>query len=112
MPAHRLVTDAIHAHGALAGIELVHNGFHAGNKFSRLTPLAPTAMPVVSYDPIYAKAMDKFDLAEFRRWHREAALRAREGRVRYRLRLRRAQYDRLDAFSVAKIQSQDRRVWR
>lgn len=78
IPAHRRVTDAIHAHGALAGIELVHNGFHASNKYSRLAPLAPSAMPVTSYNPIYARAMDASDIAQLRTWYRQAALRARD----------------------------------
>ena len=29
VPALRLMTDAVHAHGALAAIQLVHNGNHA-----------------------------------------------------------------------------------
>jgi len=31
IPAHELMTAAVHAHGSLAGIELVHNGQHAAN---------------------------------------------------------------------------------
>ncbi|TQV82238.1 FAD-dependent oxidoreductase [Denitrobaculum tricleocarpae] len=77
IPAHRLVTDAIHAHGALAGIELVHNGLHAPNRISRLPPMAPSAAPVDSSDPLQARAMDLTDIRNFRRWHREAALRAK-----------------------------------
>lgn len=77
IPAHRLVTDAIHAHGSLAGIELVHNGLHAPNRISRLPPMAPSAVPVDSSDPVQARAMDLTDIRNFRRWHREAALRAK-----------------------------------
>ena len=31
---HRLMTQAVHAHGALAGIELTHAGLDAANQFS------------------------------------------------------------------------------
>ncbi len=75
---HRLMTDAVHAHGALAGIELVYNGFHAPNRETRLPPMAPTAMPVAAYDPVHARAMDRRDIQDLRRWYREAALRAKE----------------------------------
>ena len=78
IPAHRLMTDAVHEHGSLAGIELVHNGLHGPNRISRLPPLAPSATPVDSSDPVQARAMDKTDIRNFRRWHREGALRAKE----------------------------------
>ena len=76
--ALRLTVDAIHAHGSLAAVELVHNGLHANNRYSRVPPLAPSAVVVDSDDPLQARAMDKADIADFRRWHREAALLARE----------------------------------
>jgi dimethylamine/trimethylamine dehydrogenase len=78
VPAHRLMTDAVHEHGALAGIELVHNGLHAPNLASRLPPMAPSARPVDGLDPVQARAMDRDDIQALRRWHREAALRARD----------------------------------
>ncbi|WP_299376515.1 FAD-dependent oxidoreductase [uncultured Kiloniella sp.] len=78
IPAHRLMTSAVHEHDALAGIELVHNGFHAPNRTSRLPPMAPSPIPVDSYDPVHARAMDLTDIKNFRKWHRQAALNARE----------------------------------
>lgn len=78
IPALRLMTDAVHAGGGLAAIELAHNGLHAGNRHSRYTPIAPMAQIVDSDDPLQARAMDKADIATFRRWHRDAALRAKE----------------------------------
>ncbi|EDQ03471.1 probable methylamine [Sulfitobacter indolifex HEL-45] len=39
IPALRLVTDAVHAHGSLAAIQLVHNGLHTANRYSRIAPL-------------------------------------------------------------------------
>ncbi len=76
--ALRLMTEAVHEHGALAGIELVHNGFHAANRGTRLPPMAPQAMPVFGNDPVQARAMTLADICDLRRWYREAALRARE----------------------------------
>ena len=35
--------DAVHEHGALASIELCHNGMKASNLYSREVPLAPVA---------------------------------------------------------------------
>ena len=78
IPALRLMTDAVHDKGALAAIELVHNGPHALNHLSRAPVLAPSEMPVDTPFPRNARAMDKSDIRDLRRWHREAALRARE----------------------------------
>ncbi|UOA20603.1 Trimethylamine dehydrogenase (plasmid) [Sulfitobacter indolifex] len=78
IPALRLVTDAVHAHGSLAAIQLVHNGLHTANRYSRIAPLAPSAAAVASDDPVQARAMDKTDIAAFRKWHVDAALRAKE----------------------------------
>lgn len=78
IPALRLMTDAIHAHGALAGIELVHNGAHAANLGSRAPVLAPSDSEIVTLYPKQARAMDKADIRNLRAWHRAAARRARE----------------------------------
>ena len=74
----RLMTDAVHEHGALAGIELVHNGLHAPNLESRLPPIAPSARPVGSVNPVHARAFDLADIRNFRQWHRAAAIRAKQ----------------------------------
>jgi len=78
IPALALMTEAIHRYGALAAIELVHAGMNASNLYSRETALAPShiANPA-SYAPAQARAMTKADIRTYRRWHREAALRAR-----------------------------------
>jgi dimethylamine/trimethylamine dehydrogenase len=78
LPALAKMTDAVHAHGSLAGIELCHNGLHAPNHYSREVPLAPSHAVIDQPDPVQARAMDKTDIANLRRWHRTAALRARE----------------------------------
>ena len=77
VPALRVMTDAVHAHGALAAIQLVHNGNHAQNLLTRAPVFAPSDMSVDMTVPKQAKSMDKADIREFRRWHREAALRAK-----------------------------------
>ncbi len=71
-------TDLIHRHGSLAGIELIHNGYRALNLESREIPMAPSARPTAGILPITARAMDKADIRNVRRWHRQGALNARE----------------------------------
>jgi len=78
VPALRLMTQACHEHGALAGIELMFNGYATPNRYSREIPMAPSHLPVRHLDPVQARAMDKRDIANVRRWHRNAALRARD----------------------------------
>jgi dimethylamine/trimethylamine dehydrogenase len=78
IPQHRLMTDAVHEHGALAGIELCYNGFHATNFYSRIAPMAPSAIPVHAINPAQARAMSKRDIADVRRWHVEAAKHSRQ----------------------------------
>jgi len=76
IPALAMMCDAVHAHGALAGCELVHNGPSCPNHYSRELPIGPSHQPVNSYDPMQARAMDREDIRNYRRWHRDAALRA------------------------------------
>jgi dimethylamine/trimethylamine dehydrogenase len=78
LPALARIADAIHEGGALAGIELCHNGLNAPNLYSRETPLAPHHLPVASYghDPVQARMMTKQDIADLRRWHRNAVARS------------------------------------
>ena len=79
IPAMRLVTDAIHAHGALAGIELTHSGLEATNFYSRVPPLGPRSMSIImGYSPIQTRRMDREDIRNVRRWHRDAAVRAKQ----------------------------------
>lgn len=78
IPTVARIAERIHAHDALAGIELAHNGMNAPNLYTREVPLGPTAMPVYSFwpDPIQARAMDKADIANMRQWHRAAVKRS------------------------------------
>ncbi len=77
VPQHRLMTDAVHEYGALAGIELCYGGLHAPNLYSRIAPLAPSHVVVHGDYPLQARAMTKRDIADLRRWHVDAAKRAR-----------------------------------
>jgi dimethylamine/trimethylamine dehydrogenase len=78
LPALTRIADAIHAGGALAGIELAHNGMNAPNLSSREPPLGPAHLPVVTWtnDPVQARMMSASDIADLRRWHRLAVRRA------------------------------------
>jgi dimethylamine/trimethylamine dehydrogenase len=70
--------DAIHAHGALAGIELWHGGAHASNRMTRVPGLAPSTLPAMFHMPTTARAMDLADIRAFRGWQRDAAIRAKK----------------------------------
>ena len=71
------MADAVHQHGALASMELVHNGKWAGNLYTREVPLFPTHMPIPGGTPAQARAMDKADIKDYRRWHLDAVSRSR-----------------------------------
>ncbi|MDD9883635.1 MAG: FAD-dependent oxidoreductase [Gammaproteobacteria bacterium] len=73
----RLMADAVHAHGSLAAIEITHNGHASANLYSRLPAMGVSRMMMDSHEPAQAFAMSKRDIADVRRWHRQAALRAR-----------------------------------
>ena len=79
VPYLAAMVDAVHEHGALAGIELVHNGQDSGCLYSREVPIGPEHRPVTWHQhPIQARAMSRDDIRDYRRWHRKAALRARD----------------------------------
>jgi dimethylamine/trimethylamine dehydrogenase len=70
------MADGVHAHGALAGIELWHGGSRISNLGSRAPTIGVRSAPSTG-DPVQSQRMDRRDIRELRRWHREAALRAR-----------------------------------
>ncbi|MDE1922201.1 MAG: NADH:flavin oxidoreductase, partial [Gammaproteobacteria bacterium] len=70
------IADAVHRHGALAGIELWHGGSYVANLGTRLPTLGVRSMPAHS-DPAQSQRMDRADIRRLKRWHRAAALRAR-----------------------------------
>jgi dimethylamine/trimethylamine dehydrogenase len=78
IPGLARMSEAIHRHDALAGIELAYNGMNGPNLYSREVPMGPSHLPIATFtaDPVQARAMDKEDIADLRRWHRQAAQRA------------------------------------
>jgi dimethylamine/trimethylamine dehydrogenase len=80
MPMLTRIADAIHDGGALAGIELCYNGMNGPNLYSREVPLGPMNLPILTFtnDPVQARAMDREDIRNLRRWHRAAAIRAKQ----------------------------------
>ncbi len=80
IPSLQLMTDAVHKHGTLAGIELAYNGINASNLYTRVPSLAPRSMGTIGgsgYEPVQTRRMDKEDIRNVRKWHRDAALRAK-----------------------------------
>ena len=74
-----VMTEAVHKHGALAGVELWHGGGYIGNMLSRQPPMGLQSLPVGQQnDPVQARVMDRADIRDLRRWHVAAAQRARE----------------------------------
>ncbi len=68
-----LIADAVHEHGALAGIELTHVRGHAGRRESRWPAIAPSQL-ASDYEPsTVAKAMERDDIRRVRAaWVRAA----------------------------------------
>ena len=80
--SHALMTEAVHRHGALAGVELWHGGGSVMNRASRLPSLSPSGagwLPthVGWMTNVHPKAMDAADIRDLLRWQAEAAKRAR-----------------------------------
>lgn len=74
------MTEAVHGHGALAGVELWH-GFRSGNTLSREAPRGPESLPASNL-PWQSRRMDRADIRALRDWHRAAARRARAAGAR------------------------------
>ncbi len=74
---HRLMTDKVHAHGALAGAELWFSGSRSANIGTRLVSMDVADRPNGVGHPFQSRAMDKEDIRTLRRWYRNAALRAK-----------------------------------
>ncbi len=74
IPALARMADGIHEHGALAGIQLAYSGINGPNLYTKEVPRGPTALPIRTFtnDPVQARAMDKEDIRDLIRWHRNA----------------------------------------
>jgi dimethylamine/trimethylamine dehydrogenase len=79
LPIFERIAKVVHDQGALAGTELAYNGMNGANFTTRETPLGPSHLPIATftYDPMQARAMDQADIRDLRRWHRNAAIRAK-----------------------------------
>jgi dimethylamine/trimethylamine dehydrogenase len=80
VPMLAKMADAIHEHGALAGIQLAYSGINGPNLYTKEVPRARSALPIRTFtnDPVQARAMDKQDIRDLRRWHRTAFRRAKQ----------------------------------
>src|SRR5215813_14413954 len=79
IPALVRMSEAIHRHGALAGIQLAYSGINGPNLYTKEVPRGPTALPIRTFtnDPVQARAMDKEDIRDLIRWHGNAFKRAK-----------------------------------
>ncbi|MEM9249966.1 MAG: NAD(P)-binding protein [Pseudomonadota bacterium] len=79
IPMIARMADAMKAHGALAGIQLAYSGINGPNLYTKEVPLAVSAGPIRTFtnDPVHARALDREDIRNLRRWFVNAAIRAR-----------------------------------
>ncbi|MEW6629991.1 MAG: FAD-dependent oxidoreductase [Pseudomonadota bacterium] len=80
IPALAKMARAMHQYGALAGIQLAYSGINGPNLYTKEVPRGPSALPIRTFtnDPVQARAMDKQDIRDLRRWHRNAFKRAKQ----------------------------------
>jgi dimethylamine/trimethylamine dehydrogenase len=81
--SHALMTDAVHRHGALAGIELWHGGGSVMNRASRVPPLSPSGTAWMATHVNFMgnqrpKVMDGKDIRALLAQQGQAAKRARQ----------------------------------
>lgn len=79
--AHALMTDAVHAHGALAGVELWMGGNFVANLDTRKPMLGLRSRPPTNadvYHPYQSRRIDRSDILDIRRSQAAAARRAAE----------------------------------
>lgn len=79
IPSISKMADRMKEYGALAGIQLAYSGINGPNLYTREVPLAPTALPIRTFtnDPVNARALDKQDIKDLRRWFVNAFKRCR-----------------------------------
>ncbi len=80
IPMLHKMSDKMKKHGALAGIQLAYSGVNGPNLYSKEVPLAVSAQPIRTFtnDPVQARALDKTDIKDLRRWFVNAAKRSKE----------------------------------
>lgn len=75
-----LMTDAVHNHGALAGVELYYGSSHVRNLHTREAVLSPSGVPIRTSGGgplLHSRVMDKKDIKALRGWQADAAKRAK-----------------------------------
>ena len=79
IPMLAKMAERMKAHGALAGIQLAYSGINGPNLYTKEVPLAVSAMPIRTFtnDPVQARALDKEDIRDLRRWFVNAAKRSK-----------------------------------
>ncbi|MFG1295156.1 oxidoreductase [Xanthobacter variabilis] len=79
IPGLRRMSEAMKTHGALAGIQLAYSGINGPNFYTKEVPLAPSALPIRTFtnDPVQARALDRMDIRNLRRWFVNAARRSK-----------------------------------
>lgn len=73
---YAIMTEGVHKHGALAGVELWAAGDWSSNLNSRLPPVSLSSNRVVRGEPVQTRPMDRADIRALRRMHVDAAKRA------------------------------------
>ena len=79
IPGLARIAEKVKQHGALAGIQLAYSGVNGPNFYSREVPLAVSAQPIRTFtnDPVQARALDKSEIRDLRRWFVSAAERSK-----------------------------------
>ena len=81
--SHKMMTDAVHEHGALAAVELWHGGASVMNRTSRIAPYSPSGIPWAATHVGFMgnqrpRVMSKGDIRDVINWQVAAAKRARQ----------------------------------
>ena len=74
------MADKMKEHGALAGIQLAYSGDQWTKSYTREVPLllsVPRLYERLQNDPVQARALDKQDIRDLRRWFVNAAKRSK-----------------------------------
>lgn len=74
----RAMTDAIHKHGSLAGVEMWYGSSHAPCMESRATPMGPSQYASEFEVGTFCHEMDEDDIKRVQQYYVDAALRARD----------------------------------
>ena len=75
-----VMTDAVHKHGALAGVELYYGSSNVRNIYTREISLSPSGVPINTTRGdllLHSRAMDKSEIRALRGWQIDADKRAK-----------------------------------